>query len=58
MKKSQAKDVRECCLAMKEHLVIVVCLLSVVLINRADSTGTLDQLSGRTEVINTLFCCG
>ena len=38
---------RECCLAMKEHLVIVVWLLPTVLIHRADLTGTLDQLSGR-----------
>lgn len=34
-------------MAMKEHLLIVVWLLSAVLINRADSTGALDQLSGR-----------
>ncbi|KAL9981135.1 hypothetical protein ACROYT_G009799 [Oculina patagonica] len=33
---------------MKKHLVIVVWLLSAVLIDKAVSTGTLDQLSART----------
>lgn len=47
--KNPTEDVIECCLRMKKYLVTFVWLLSSLFIDRVESTGTLDQLSGRIK---------
>ena len=47
--KNPTEDVIECCLRMKKYLVTFVWLLSPLFIDRVESTGTLDQLSGRVK---------